>query len=281
MGCGALVSHLWNNSPYDNSDLKYYISAPVISGPTQICLGSPKTFSASNWQSGYYWVASNLSLSSPTTNSTITVSPYANGVSWLSIRNSSGTELVRQNLIVGPPQFYNISGEFYPCTDYVGYYQMQFVPNTPAATSYEWRIEGDGDSYITSPWWGEYCSVAVGCLHPFKLYAKACNDCGCNEVYATIYPQMCRGSVSPAYPNPVSGILNVDVGSTANTQARTNLTYDVRLYNVLGNMVRQAGITGGGTVRLDVSNLPDGFYYLHIYDGVSQTPELQQIVVKH
>jgi hypothetical protein len=30
-----------------------------------------------------------------------------------------------------------------------------------------------------------------------------------------------------------------------------------------------------------VANLPNGIYYLHIYDGVNAKPEMRQIVVEH
>jgi hypothetical protein len=34
-------------------------------------------------------------------------------------------------------------------------------------------------------------------------------------------------------------------------------------------------------LQIDVSNLPDGVYFLHVYDGVSSTPEVHRIIVKH
>ena len=46
------------------------------------------------------------------------------------------------------------------------------------------------------------------------------------------------------------------------------------------NLLRQQK-TKGGTVEFNVSGLTDGVYYLHVYDGVSETPEMRQIVVEH
>ena len=34
-------------------------------------------------------------------------------------------------------------------------------------------------------------------------------------------------------------------------------------------------------MMFNVSALPNGVYYLHIYDGVNNTPEIQQIMVEH
>ena len=54
----------------------------------------------------------------------------------------------------------------------------------------------------------------------------------------------------------------------------------VRLYDGQGNQLRQQ-TAKGGTVQFNVSNLPYGIYYLHIYDGVNSKPEIQQIMVEH
>ena len=47
-----------------------------------------------------------------------------------------------------------------------------------------------------------------------------------------------------------------------------------------GNLLRQKK-TKGRTVEFNVANLLDGVYYLHIYDGVSENPEMIPIVVEH
>jgi len=47
----------------------------------------------------------------------------------------------------------------------------------------------------------------------------------------------------------------------------------------LGQLLRQA-VAKDGTVQFNVSNLPAGIYYLHIYDGISSTPEIQQIMIE-
>ena len=59
-----------------------------------------------------------------------------------------------------------------------------------------------------------------------------------------------------------------------------NPTIDIRLYDGLGNLVRQVNAQGG-TVQFDIVNLPDGIYYLHVYDGVSEQPTIQQIIIQH
>ena len=84
------------------------------------------------------------------------------------------------------------------------------------------------------------------------------------------------------YPNPTDGILYVEIddpNSGAISSSNTAITYDVRLYNGQGNMLRQQ-FTQGGTVEFDVSGFPPGMYYLHVYDGVNAMPEVHQVVVE-
>jgi hypothetical protein len=74
------------------------------------------------------------------------------------------------------------------------------------------------------------------------------------------------------YPNPAGDYLNISINGKSAS--------DIRLYDAYGTLLRQAK-TGSGTVQLNVSNLPNGLYYLHIYDGINKTPEVRQIMVKH
>ena len=91
------------------------------------------------------------------------------------------------------------------------------------------------------------------------------------------------GSYISAYPNLVNDILyiEIDAGIAQNLLPfNASLIFDVLLYDWQGNLLRQKK-TKGGTVQFNVSNLPDGMYYLHVYDGVNTTPEMIQIVVEH
>ena len=58
-----LMKHAWNYSPYGTNDLKYYIKAPSISGPSTIC--SQGTYTINNLPEGatVQWnVSRNLSI---------------------------------------------------------------------------------------------------------------------------------------------------------------------------------------------------------------------------
>ena len=81
----------------------------------------------------------------------------------------------------------------------------------------------------------------------------------------------------------------MDIAEEANLQRQTVTDarrfnpvteYDLRLYDGQGNLLRQAA-TKDARVEFNVAGLPNGIYYLHIYDGTSDKPEIQQIVVEH
>ena len=116
---------------------------------------------------------------------------------------------------------------------------------------------------------------------------KANNACGSSAWAYNVFVYAGRSSPSGgfAYPNPADNILNVDLDTFAASNSPVlsigaHPTYDVRLYDGLGNMLRQER-AGGGIIRFDVSNLPNGLYYLHIYDGVNSTPTRKTIIIQH
>ncbi|MDR0505677.1 MAG: T9SS type A sorting domain-containing protein [Dysgonamonadaceae bacterium] len=118
-----------------------------------------------------------------------------------------------------------------------------------------------------------------------------------------------------ASPNPVSDILNIEFAAvetvsqtheaalaepveiqsdqsavplktrvlqteTSATKAEVLQKREAKLYNQSGSQVRSMTFTGDKT-QLNVSDLPAGIYYLHIYDGVNDKPEIRQIIVQH
>jgi hypothetical protein len=75
-----------------------------------------------------------------------------------------------------------------------------------------------------------------------------------------------------------SGItLTVTIGSVVSL----NTSYTIKLYNANGVLVRQT-TSQGENVELDVSALPSGYYYLHIFNGSGDTqPDMRTIIVQH
>ena len=101
-----------------------------------------------------------------------------------------------------------------------------------------------------------------------------CRFCG-------LHPCICEDEEEEpdflVHPNPVSDVLTIDLTqvetpeafgartgtSTGSATARTNEFFNIRLLNAHGVVVRQQR-TSAATVQIDVSNLPEGTYYLHI-----------------
>ena len=95
-----------------------------------------------------------------------------------------------------------------------------------------------------------------------------------------------------AFPNPVDNILTIDLTQVETSEAfgartrslsgvevpaRTNEVFYIRLFNAHGVVVRQQR-TQARTIQFDVSNLPEGTYYLHIEHGGEI--EKHQIIVQ-
>jgi len=100
---------------------------------------------------------------------------------------------------------------------------------------------------------------------------------------------ICEITVGPLLPlfspNPVSDVLTIDLtetdtdafGAQTDTERSRSEIFDIRLLNSHGMIVRQQR-TQASSIQFDVSNLPEGTYYLHIeHNGEI---EMHQIIVQ-
>ena len=93
------------------------------------------------------------------------------------------------------------------------------------------------------------CSQCLGFCH--NCHDDACDGTQCGE----------RVTYSP---NPTSDVLTIEISiETSISRTLQNITYNVRLLNAQGVVMRQQQSTTG-KVEFNVSNLPEGTYYLHI-----------------
>ena len=248
---------------------------PNITGPSTICTNG--TFTATNVINGTFtWdKSSNLSISG--TGTTVTVSKNSDGPGWVALK-SGNTELKRINVYAGIPSQISISGPTE--VDSNGQYTANYLSGTNATVN--WKMVNGSNYYM-----GNSSSNPVNIYFSSGYYTLAvtvANICGYNQPSGAfiIYANGGKGGSGSYsyYPNPVNDILRVEI-PTENEKAKvTSHTYDVRLYDERGSMVRKAE-TRGGTVEFNVANLPNGMYYLHIYDGVSKTPEMNPVIIKH
>ena len=305
------VSWTGNNNPSIYRRLDYWLAPgmsnppstldglstlpPNITGPDNIFLNGSGDYSVSNAPSGFTWGCSpNLSLSS--TAGGVNVTPISCGnTGWISI-NYGGVELMRKNITVSGIE---IIGDVYYCNVlYFTMYTMSFMNPVNYQLSYTgWASPGAWymvNCLYQTPWYGMIELEWWGdCTVNFTVVATS--TCGVDYGYKTVSWVGPSSGMSNTiyYPNPASDILNVEIDTNTNAQAnaleqkltdskplKIDKTYDIRLYDGKGHLRRHAK-TKGGKVEFKVSHLPGGIYYLHIYDGASDKPEIRQIMVEH
>ena len=74
------------------------------------------------------------------------------------------------------------------------------------------------------------------------------------------------------YPNPANDILQVDITD--------NSACEISIYSLQGAKALQTLATGNKT-QIDVSTLPDGIYFLQLYESVTGKQGMKKIVIKH
>ena len=290
-GNGPLVRHHPNDVPqiYQPSKVKkYYKRTPLTltTDLTLLCYGFDANISVTNPPNGFTWGSSSNLQIVETGNNTVRVvatsgtSEDEGSLEWVNIKEN-GVEVARTEIWVGPPGVTGITGP-----DYVSSYgRYTAVYNPLSNPSFYWSIGSDWNSQTYNIYgYGNYADAYFYNSNSYYLELEACNSCGCIEgVGKSIYAYVHSSSPVSSYPNPVNDVLHLELNSQATTslQRASAATYEIRLYNQYGIPLRSITITNGSKEQLNVSNLPDGTYFLHIYDGINPVPEKRQIVVKH
>jgi len=161
-------------------------TTPTISGFTLVCYGSPKSFSASNWLSEYKWAVSGskLSLSSPTTNSSVTVSvanSSSNGIETVNIMY--GTTIVASFQVwVGTPVL-SIAGSYsVQAGNSSGYqYTVSATSDKSATSSYSWNVTTPGAVVYG---YGTQANVYFNDVGYYQVSCKGINVCGTGQMSA-------------------------------------------------------------------------------------------------
>jgi hypothetical protein len=263
-----------------------------ISGPSIVCSGSSSTFTVNNAPASYTWnKSSNLTLVSTSGNTaTFSKNGSSNGNGWVSIVVNN-VEAIRENVYVGTPVVTSITGPTNtPNGQYANYHANVATGTIP--TNYQWILnpQGNNNLYGAS---SVSLDIAFYTAGNYQLVCRAYNSCGWGE-YKTINLNVySSSSYSIAYPNPVSDILTVSFNPELVAQAKASLQssggmqtakrtflLNIKLYNDSGVLQHQATSTGEN-VTLDVSRLKNGFYILHVHDGIADKPEVHKIIVNH
>lgn len=106
----------------------------------------------------------------------------------------------------------------------------------------------------------------------FKDMTPTFNAENSDGIVSTRYPTLV-GAELALFPNPTSGLLNVRL-----EQAYAD-DLQFRLFATDGRLLREASLSRGGiSLRIDATNLPDGFYFLSVADG--RAVETHKVVVR-
>jgi len=248
----------------------------------------------------------NISLSSPTSINSVTASALSVGAGWVSVKNSSGTIVAKYNVEVdAAPAILSHSLPMSASATNNAVVLSITASTMVSANEISWTRSPQSNSDIQpigNPVLAAFCKTGS-----YSVSASASNRCGtttrtqnisitingfynggCDVPYMAPPPppspgndhnqRSCNCSVS-VYPNPVTDIFTVEIGQETSENDQ-GYTYDLLLYDGQGNLLRRS-TTQSNTVEFNVSNLPDGIYYLHVYDGVNSTPVMQQVMIEH
>jgi hypothetical protein len=279
-------------------------SAPYVSGPDFLCWQSSATFTLEDAPAGYtiMWTGNNMTPANnnPGTSMVFTAPTIYGGWVVANILDTNNYPIVQIPKYVKGDKVQSIGGpSSIPEGGYGSYGANMTCPGIPTLT---WTLQMEGGFYVSQTTTNQIpinvYSNRQSILKPnlrttWYLTVDGVTKKITAEGDAILKFTQGRGETSHyiVYPNPVSDILYVEINQEAidwvkaleQTTDRKSLqdpTFDIRLYDHQGNMKRRAS-SKGGIVEFNVSNLPIGVYYLHIYDGVSETPEIRQIIVEH
>ena len=276
--------------------------ATAITGLGNICNSGSAVFSINTGQYATWSVTSGFSLSTSYGVST-TVSATTPNQSGTLTAVVGGTTYTRSIQSLATPACY------FPKTDYVymsglpGGASVQLNPypsDTDPYAIYKWDVLFEENVWydVTSGSDSHSVNVVYDLTLPSTLRIDAYQyiaPYGYSPHPTVEYRTATVNYRSPikVFPNPVSDILNIEITDQAIAKAKAfaptvtgskgvvqDLTFDIRLYDVLGNQVQNKQ-SKGGTIQFNVSNLPNGIYFLRIYDGVSEKPEMTRIIVNH
>ncbi|MEB2778108.1 zinc-dependent metalloprotease [Algoriphagus sp. D3-2-R+10] len=130
-------------------------------------------------------------------------------------------------------------------------YQWSVFPS-----GYEW-IGGNGSSGI---------SLSISNPDEYSLGLSVTNPCGVigSEIAISVYDLW---SMFLIYPNPASGILNISKKATISSKQIETTPFEISLHDSRGQQII-APRPVHEQVEIDVSNLENGFYFIHIlYKG--------------
>ena len=299
-----LMKHAWNYSPYGTNDLKYYIKAPSISGPSTICSQATCTVdnlppgAAVQWSVTPSYIAPTFAVLDSGT--VILTNHYGiDGIGThgtlqavVTIGNQQIT-LTKDILFgwaiasIGKSRLDMRPGE------YILEANTTNDPNTSITST--WSVTGPSAALVDFPYPDDasYADKA-GRLKVLEVYTPGyytvcatANDGNyttqpyCTDFYIDDYKP--AGGMFSLSPNPVTTSVTITMDETKllNSNIQRTVTnpksgnWQIQLWSSFG-LIKQVE-TDQTSYRLDLTGVPPGFYYVHVIkDG--QTYRRQLVV---
>lgn len=291
-GTSGRSNGTWNNQMgYGLVDAKAAVLKALdlsLSGQDIICpYDNPHRYSISNLPSNAVvtWTCSGgISLSGSNTGSSCSVNASTPGYGHIqaTVNINGSTTVLSKNIEVS-----STSGNPYISytteRDYL--HLTVHTPNIYGIREFIWNASpigsgGSSQSSHTGPG-GYYWTIPYG---SYQIECRIVTQCVHLVATATV-----GGYRSAVYPNPVDQTLYINIAepesnalnaASVGQQQSVLGSYELRLFNIQGMLVRCLRVSDKQT-SMDVSGLPDGNYFLHIYHDGLKDPEIHKIVISH
>jgi hypothetical protein len=288
-GCGSTIR--------GEFPLVYKAPIPVGPGGNPVCttasVGLVNYTGPYNNSNPVVWSSNQPGIATVNSSGLITRNGSANGAVTITANFPCSVPSVSQNIWVGfPGQPGSVTGEIAPSIG--GIYQ--YVCSSPAqsAAYHTWT-----PPYYGNPVWSQSGGNASTLVPNFYvgsssgwLQVAGVNACGNSAVSRLrIFPVAGSGGGIQriaVHPNPASNSLTIQANSSTTTTttfaiASTSATIAPYLFTATlvntQNLVVKTGTSKDGKLELDLTEVPNGLYFLHVNDGIEITKS--QIQVKH
>ncbi|RAJ08706.1 putative secreted protein (Por secretion system target) [Chitinophaga skermanii] len=266
------------------------LSQPTITGPDQFCT-TTALYTVNNAPPGatFAWSQTNSGASITPTGNPAVVSVSTKGYGQVSVSINGGQYTLSKYVTMGTTAIVSASQQY--CA---GSYTQWYLQATPVGSSAVSNISWQPDPSSS----GTYNFYSPNSLNTYATVAngggyvnvKFTDACGYPSLYSgtliyTICPSGMRMANITAYPNPANTQLNIedlgttDPASTAKTTSAKQVDFEAKLYDGKGFLLRTASTKGDKRVSFNVSSLPDGTYYLHIFQNGERSE--RQVIVRH
>lgn len=282
-----------------------------ITGSDHICAGTPQQYSVPYYTNvTYHWTAPTGTeiLSGQDTHS-IQLSYTNSGISsgslvcHAAVTNCGDVTLTKpidMGFLYGLPQIYINGTPYTGASNFTLQRFSQFnltVDPVAGATGYYWSIgnnatldSGQGTNSVWITTTGSNGSSLSFSVQPVNI----CGNGGGTAINGTIGGNDDGGILDFVYyPNPAGNELTVQYQQPTAQSKQSTLSakssivasvtkkdFNIKLLNSQGKVLRQAvNTTADNSVLVDTHNIPNGTYYLHIFDGDKVIKK--QIIIQH